>query len=89
MQNRREQPSLFLVFALTCLFAWAAWKSWALQQVFPFIPYILGFFALAGGFKTISLSILRLYNYLLRREAMSETRAQRHRPLGKRGRYES
>lgn len=74
MQTRREQqPSLFLVFALTCLFTWAAWKSWALQNAFPFLPYILGFFALAGCFKTISLSMLRLYNYFLRRDAMSET----------------
>ncbi len=73
MQQRREQPTLFLVFALTCLFVWAAWKSWALQNAFPFIPYILSFFALAGGFKTISLSTLQLYNYFLRRDAMAET----------------
>ena len=74
MQARREQqPSLFLVFALTCAFAWAAWKSWAFQLAIPFIPYVFGFIALAGGFKTISLLILRLYNYLLRREAMADT----------------
>ncbi len=73
MQQRREQPTLFLVLALTCLFAWAAWKSWAIQHAFPFIPYILGFFALAGVFKTISLSTLQLYNYFLRRDAMAET----------------
>ncbi len=73
MRNQREQPSLFLVIALTSVFAWAAWKSWVLHLAFPIIPYLLGFMALAGGFRTISLSVLRLYNYLLRREAMADT----------------
>ena len=71
--TQRHQPSLVLVCVLTCVFAWAAWKSWAFQQAFPFLPYLLGFIALAGGFQTINLSLLRLHNYLLRREAMAQT----------------
>ncbi|MCA9466307.1 MAG: type IV secretory system conjugative DNA transfer family protein, partial [Nitrospira sp.] len=70
MQSRKEQPSLFLVIVLTGLFAWVAWKSWALQQAFPFIPYILSFVTLAGGLKVISLSMVRLNNFLLRRDAL-------------------
>ena len=73
MQNRKEQPSLFLVIALTCLFSWAAWKSWALQNAFPFIPYVLTFFALAGIFKTLSLSIAQFYNFLIRRDALAQS----------------
>ncbi len=73
MQTRREQPSLFLVFALTSLFVWAAWKSWALQNAFPFIPYVLTFFALAGGFKALSLSIAQFYNHLIWRDALAQS----------------
>jgi type IV secretion system protein VirD4 len=61
------------VSALTCLFTWAAWKSWALQNSFPFIPYVLTFFALAGGFKTLSLSTTQFYNFLIRRDALAQS----------------
>ena len=73
MKPRGDQPSLFGVVALTSLFAWAAWKSWARHIGFPFLPALMAFVALAGVFKAISLSMWRVYNYLLRREAMRET----------------
>ena len=44
-----------------------------LTECLSFHSLCLGFIALAGGFQSISLSILRLYNYLLRREAMANT----------------
>ncbi|MDR4468473.1 MAG: type IV secretory system conjugative DNA transfer family protein [Nitrospira sp.] len=55
------------------MFAWATWKSLAFQAAFPFIPWILGFVTLALGARAFSLLLFRLYNFLLRREAMRAT----------------
>lgn len=68
----QQQQSLLLMFALTGLFGWGAWKSLDLQAL-PVIPYVLGFVALVGGFKALSLSLVRLRNILMRRDAMAAT----------------
>ena len=68
--KREQQTSLLMVVVLTLLFTYGTSKTWfMLQSDFPVIPIILGFIAVMGGFKTISLLISTFYNFLLRREA--------------------
>lgn len=68
----QQQQSLLLILALTGLFGWGAWKSLDLQTL-PLIPYVLGFVALVGGFRALSVSLVRLRNILMRRDAMAAT----------------
>jgi len=56
----------------TGLFGWGAWKSLELKAL-PIIPYVLGFVALVIGFQALSLSLVRLRNILMRRDAMAAT----------------
>lgn len=55
----QKQESLLLLLALTCLFAWGAWQTLSFQASFPIIPYGLGFVALIGGSRALSLSLVR------------------------------
>lgn len=68
----QRQESLLLMLVFAGLFGWGAWKSLELQAL-PFIPYLLGFVALAIGFQALSLSLVRLRNILMRRDAMEAT----------------
>ncbi|MCS6328432.1 MAG: type IV secretory system conjugative DNA transfer family protein [Nitrospira sp.] len=68
----QRQESLLLMVVFAGLFGWGAWKSLELQAL-PFIPYVLGFVALAIGFQALSLSLIRLRNILMRRDAMAAT----------------
>lgn len=73
MYERPQQRSLVLLFAFAGLFGWAAWKSLPFQAAFPILPYVLGILALSLGFKAIGLTLMRLQNLLIRREAMAKT----------------
>ncbi len=64
----------------TALFGWGAWKSLELQAL-PFIPYVLGFAARVIGFQALSLSLIRLRNIAMRRDA-TEATTQRGSPPG-------
>ncbi len=68
----QRQQSLLLMVVFTALFGWGAWKSLELQA-FPLIPYLLGFVALVIGFQALSLSLIRLRNIVMRRDAMAAT----------------
>jgi type IV secretory pathway TraG/TraD family ATPase VirD4 len=68
----QRQESLLLMVVFAGLFGWGAWKSLELQAL-PFIPYVLGFLALVAGFKALSISLVRLRNILMRRDAMEAT----------------
>lgn len=70
MSNQREQPSPITLGIITTLVGWGAWETrywWETDQAY--IPICLGFFAVAGGLRTISLSFSTFYNHLLRRAA--------------------
>jgi len=72
MRSQRDQPALFLVVPFTVLLWWGTVKTWfMLNTSLPYVPLFLAFFAMAGSFKSISLSVSNLYNYILRREAFS------------------
>lgn len=76
MQQARPQQqktSVVGVLVVTALLGWAAWKSVEFQAAFPFIPYFLGFCALVMSARAISLLLVRLHNFLIRREAMRAT----------------
>jgi type IV secretion system protein VirD4 len=70
---QQQQSSLLGVSAMAALLCWAAFKSIDLLSSFLFIPYLLGFFALIVSAKAAGLLLVRLHNYLLRREAMRAT----------------
>ncbi|MGQ0556014.1 MAG: type IV secretory system conjugative DNA transfer family protein [Nitrospiraceae bacterium] len=72
-ERPQQQRSLVLMFAFAGLFGWAAWKSLALQAAFPILPYVLGILALSLGFRATGLTLMRLQNLLIRREAMAKT----------------
>ena len=69
----QQEPSLVLVIAFTGLFGWSAWKSLAFHAAFPPLPYVLGFVTLALGFRAFGLTLIRLRNILIRRDAMAAT----------------
>lgn len=75
MQQPRQAQSSSLMGALavSALLLWAAWESMELQAAFPFIPYIFGFCALVVSARAAVLLLIRLHNFLLRREAMRAT----------------
>ncbi len=68
----QRQQSLLLMVVFTALFGSGAWKSLDLQAL-PLIPYVLGFVALVIGFQALSLSLIRLRNIAMRRDAMAAT----------------
>ncbi len=68
----QRQQSLLLMVVFSGLFGWGAWKSLELQAL-PLIPYLLGFVALVIGFQALSLSLIRLRNIVMRRDAMAAT----------------
>ncbi len=68
----QRQQSLLLMVVFTALFGLGAWKSLELQAL-PLIPYVLGFVALVIGFQALSLSLIRLRNIVMRRDAMAAT----------------
>ena len=68
----QRQESLLLLLVFSGLFGWGAWQSLKLQAL-PVVPYGLGFLALVVGFKALSLSLVRLRNILMRRDAMAAT----------------
>lgn len=68
----QRQQSLLLMVVLTALFGWGAWKSLELQAL-PIISYVLGFVSLVIGFQALSLSLIRLRNIVMRRDAMAAT----------------
>lgn len=76
MQQARPQQqktSVVGVLVVTALLGWAAWESLAFQAAFPVIPYLLGFCALVLGARALGLVLVRLHNFLVRREAMIAT----------------
>lgn len=68
----QRQQSLLLLLVFSGLFGWGAWQSLKLQAL-PVVHYGLGFLALVAGFKALSLSLIRLRNILMRRDAMAAT----------------
>lgn len=70
---QQQQTSLIGVSVMAALLCWAAFKSLDLQAAFPPIPYILGFCALVVSTRAAGLLLIRIHNYLLRREAMRTT----------------
>jgi type IV secretion system protein VirD4 len=68
----QRQESFLLLLVFSGLFGWGAWQSLKLQAL-PVVPYGLGFLALVVGFKALSLSLVRLRNILMRRDAMAAT----------------
>ncbi len=70
---QQQQSSLLGVGAMAAMLCWAAFKSIDFLSAFPFIPYILGFCALVVSARAVVLLLIRLHNFLLRREAMRAT----------------
>lgn len=67
---QQQRTSVVGVLVVTVLLSWAAWQSLAFQAAFPVIPYLLGFCALVMSARVFSLLLVRLNNFLIRREAM-------------------
>lgn len=73
MYTSPQRPqSLLLLLVFSGVFGWGAWQSLK-HQALPVVPYGLGFLALVVGFKALSVSLVRLRNIVMRREAMAAT----------------
>lgn len=65
----QQQTSLLLTVTFTAAFGGAAWMGLGVQA-HPAIPYVLGLVAIMLGFRAFGISLVRLNNLLLRRDAM-------------------
>lgn len=70
---QQQRTSVVGVLVVTALFSWAAWESLSFQAAFPVIPYLFGFCALVAGARALGLLLVRLNNFLVRREALVPT----------------
>jgi type IV secretory pathway TraG/TraD family ATPase VirD4 len=69
----QRQESFLLLLVFSGLFGWGAWKSLKLQALPVLFPMVWDFLHLVVGFKALSLSLVRLRNILMRRDAMAAT----------------
>lgn len=69
---QQQQQSLLLLLVFTGFFGWGTWQSLEFQAL-PVLPYVLGFVSLVLGFRAFSVSLIRVRNILMRRDAMAAT----------------
>lgn len=74
MASRQTGLSLLGSMVFTALLTWGTWKSWfVMKDSTMLVPVLLGVLAVGSGMQSINLSLAALYNWLLRREARTQT----------------